>query len=405
MLTAAAAGAPARASATRVITVQPAAVPGGVWKSVSGGEDHTCAVKLDGTAWCWGSNRSGQLGGAANLGVTTPNPNPLQVGTATNWASVSVGLSFSCGLRTDGTLWCWGTNWAGQLGTSTNSGTNNATAVPVQVGAATDWTAVSTGHSSTCGVRSGGTLWCWGGNRYGQLGTSTNNDSDTPNPTPAQAGVGTVWTSVSTDGGHTCALTASATIWCWGQNASGELGRPRPEETSTQTAFPVPGQVGSATDWASVDTGNDHTCGLRTNGTAWCWGDNWSAELGNGADLGTSTPHPTPIQVGTDGGWTSISAANAFSCGVRSGTARCWGFNYNGQVGTATNAGSESPVTTPTQVGSAATWSALTAADGGFTCATRTDSTLWCWGNNYNGQLGNGSADREELNPAPGQVS
>jgi alpha-tubulin suppressor-like RCC1 family protein len=183
------------------------------WLAVSAGSLHGCAIQSDRTLWCWGNNADGQLGD----GTTIMRLDPTQV-IGTDWASVSAGLYHTCATKIDGSLWCWGDNSNGQLGFET---TTNSSVSPAQitVGTAT-WVAVTAGQSHTCGLQSDKSLWCWGSNTDGQLGIGSN----LPSNVPAAVAQGSTWAMVSAGGAHTCAIDGNGALWCWGKNANGQLG-------------------------------------------------------------------------------------------------------------------------------------------------------------------------------------
>ena len=245
---------------------------GRVWQTVAAGAFHTCGVRLDHTLWCWGYNAQGQLG----LGDTTFRFTPTRVGSATDWASVSTGYFHSCGVKVDHTLWCWGYNEYRQLGLGVDS--PRLVSTPTQVGSAADWLEVSAGNWHTCAVKTDQTLWCWGANTAGELGIGWQ-DGEFP---PTQVGSDTDWSDVEAGSFYTCGVQLDASLWCWGDNAQGELGM-----GSTGDGYRTPSRVLSGTSWTAVSVSTDwfphnHTCGVRTDGTLWCWGWNRQGQLGLG---------------------------------------------------------------------------------------------------------------------------
>ncbi len=377
------------------------------------GDAHSCRIR-GGALWCWGNNQSGRLGD----GTFTSRSVPTRIGSASDWTDISAGGAHSCGIRGEGTAWCWGSNSSGQLGDGSNVFSR---LVPTQVGTATDWTSISASTNHTCGVRSDGTAWCWGINSDGQLGDGTNANRNQP----ARVGTDTSWSALSASTHHSCGLRADGSAWCWGYNAGGQLGdgsstnRNTPSRvagsgdwttvtlTTTSTCGlrtdgsawcwgsglgTTPAQFGARIDWSSLASGRSHTCGLRTNGTAWCWGNNSDGQLGDG----TVEYRAAPVQVGTQAGWSEVTAGWQHTCGVREGAPRCWGYNLDGQLGNGTTGRAFNPV----QLGSDTNWTTI--ATGSFHgCAIRSSGTLWCWGSNQNGILGTGA---DPGGPAPRQV-
>ncbi len=355
-------------------------LPQGEWRTVGGGVDHTCGVRLDGSLWCWGGNTFGQLGD----GTTAPQDEPTRIGTASDWASVAGGSQHTCGIRATGatgTLWCWGDNTFGQLG----DGTNTDRTTPRQVGTATDWLGVSLGTTHTCGIRevqqvgTGGRLYCWGDNWAGQLGDGTTTNRNTPTLTTENH---TTWVQVSLGDVHSCGLSGTY-LYCWGLNAQGQLGL-----GSSTPVFMNPTFVDF--DFDELSVGGYHTCAVTrqtvrtTGGQLWCAGLNSSGQIGDG----TTTQRNALTRIGALTDWAHLLLGGQHSCATRdNGTLSCWGDNASGQLGDGSFVQRETP--TPL-VAVIQPWND---GSGGFshTCVTLTDDSLWCWGENGQGQLGNGT--------------
>lgn len=295
--------------------------------------DFSCAIRDDRTMWCWGFGTEGQLGN----GTTTSSSTPVQAGSATNWARVATGDRSACAIRSDGTLWCWGNNTFGQNAQGTFGG---GVSSPTQVGTDTDWARIGAGNIHYCAIKTDGTMWCWGGNGVGQLGIGTSSGQVAA---PLQSGSDSDWAEIGAGTLHNCAIKTTGTLWCWGENGSGQVG----DGSTTERQSPT--QVGSATDWKAVSGGSFSSCGTRGSAqTAWCWGYNGAGAVGDG----TTDARITPTQVLGGGGWGSISTGNDFSCGVKNRELFCWGSNFHGQLGDGSNTDRHSP----TQVGAAADW-------------------------------------------------
>jgi alpha-tubulin suppressor-like RCC1 family protein len=310
---------------------------------VSGGSTHELAIKTDGTLWSWGSNTKGQLG----LGNTTDYSSPKQIGALTTWATIAAGGYFSIAVKTDGTLWSWGYNNIGQLGL------NNLTSYssPKQIGALTAWSKMSTGSNQTLAIKTDGTLWAWGYNAgfsFGVLGLGnlTNYSS------PKQVGALTNWSAVSTALSNSVAVKTDGTLWTWGRNNYGSLG------LGNTTNYSSPKQVGALTAWSTVTTTETGaTLSIKTDGTLWSWGSGqFSGQLG----LGNTTNYSSPKQVGALTNWSTLSAQSGrFFVLARktNGTLWSWGSNAFGQLGL----GNTTDYSSPKQIGALTTWSALAA--------------------------------------------
>jgi alpha-tubulin suppressor-like RCC1 family protein len=355
------------------------------WAKVSSGFDHSCAIKTNGTLFCWGDNSYGQLGNNS----TTDSLVPMHENkAATDWINISAGAFHACAIKTDGTLFCWGWNEYGQLGN--NSTTDNR--VPVQESrTAIDWAEISAGYSHTCAIKNNGTLFCWGDNLYGKLGNNSTDNSSLP---VQESTASTDWLKLSVGGSQTCAIKTNGTLFCWGWNEHGELG-----DNST-TNSPVPVQESTAaTDWANLSAGYSHTCAIKTNGALFCWGRNESGQLGNN----TTANSPAPVQVSTAAtDWASLSAGGGHTCAIKTdGTIFCWGDNSSGQLGN----NSFTDIHVPVQESTAATDWANLSAGCSHTCAIKTDGSLFCWGIGYDEGKPYVNNATLQYGPVPVQVS
>jgi alpha-tubulin suppressor-like RCC1 family protein len=334
------------------------------YQRMSAGDEYVLEIR-NGSLWAWGRNQYGQLGD----GTTTARTLPVQVGTATNWVSVEAGGTFSLGLRADGTLWAWGGNSYGSLG----DGTTIAKNFPIQVGTATNWISISAGDRNAYAIKSDGTLWAWGWNAYGQLGDGTT----TQRNSPVQIGTGTTWTNVHAGYSHVVALRSDGTLWAWGHNATSQLG----DGTTTDRYTPI--QVGSATSWTTITAGYSWSSAIRADGTLWAWGDNGAGVLGDG----TTIQRSTPVQIGTANDWVSISGATMTALALKSnGTLWAWGENGFATMGNGTTTSSLSPL----QIGTENNWVSINAGEW-FAVGLKSDGTLRSWGRNNYGQIGNGT--------------
>ena len=305
------------------------------WSAVATG-NHTLAVKNIGQLWSWGTNYTGQLG----QNNTTARSSPVQVGALTDWATPSTnGAQFSSCIKTDGTLWSWGYNTQGQLGTGNT--TNRSS--PVQIGSSTNWDKVSTGYQFILATESNGKLFAWGANNYGQLGLG-----DTANrSSPVQVGVLTTWkTPVAAPvfGNQSLCVKTDGTLWVWGNGGSGQLGLGNTISRSS------PVQVGALTDWAIPNAGAQFTLCTKTDGTLWAWGTGSDGRIG----LGDVVNRSSPVQVGALTNWKTPAAGLSQShCLKTDGT--LWaigGQNGSGKLGL----GNTTYYSSPVQVGSLTSW-------------------------------------------------
>ena len=265
------------------------------------------AIKTDGTLWTWGNNGAGQLG----LNDTANRSSPTQVGTGTDWSLVSSGTGHVSAIKTNGTLWTWGNGGKFRLGT----GNQYSRSSPTQVGSATNWSLVSASGYASGAIKTDGTLWLWGKSGYGSFGQVNNVNGYAT--TPTQTGTNTDWSkfAISQEGfqGNSFAIKTDGTLWSMGYNRYGELGQNDRVQRSSPT------QVGTGTDWSLVEPGKYHTIALKTNGTLWTWGSyptyggDVASALGKNDNVGRSSP----TQVGANTDWILISAGERNSLAVR----------------------------------------------------------------------------------------
>jgi alpha-tubulin suppressor-like RCC1 family protein len=367
----------------------PAPLEAQAWAYVSAGVAHGAAIATDGSLWTWGNNNSGQLG-IGTSGWDTDTNIPVRVGTDTNWALVSVGATHTVAVRTDGSLWAWGSNWRGQLGIGT-SGRGTDTNTPVRVGTDTNWASVSAGWEYTMAIRTDGSLWAWGDNNWWRLGIGTSGNPHTP----TRVGSETDWASVSAGWDHTAAVKTDGTLWTWGRNDRGQLGIGTSGEERT-----VPTRVGTGANWASVSAGpsgehpfangvvyltGSHTAAVTTTGELWVWGTNTWGQLGDGTG-GTSNFHTSPIRIGADSNWASVSVGWNRTAAIKTdGTLWLWrgrpgNLNFNEETWSYTTA-PDAVWERPEQEGTE-TWSFVSVSRNS-TMAIRADGTLWLWGSRF----------------------
>jgi hypothetical protein len=281
--------------------------------------------------------------------------------------------------KTDGTIWSWGAGYSGTTGQNNSAYINS----PTQIGALTNWDKVACGFYFSLAIKTDGTLWSWGGNRFispgaaltsGQLGDNTS----IPRSSPIQVGALTTWSSIACGSAHSVAVKNDGTLWTWGRNVYGQLGQ------NNITLLSSPVQVGALSTWSKIACGREFTMAIKNDGSLWAWGNNSTGQLG----LGDRVYRSSPVQIGALTTWSNISCGVNHAILIKNdGTLWTWGSSRYGQLGIGITLTYRS---SPVQVGALTTWSI---SGGGFynSLVKKTDGTLWVWGKNQFGALGQGN--------------
>jgi alpha-tubulin suppressor-like RCC1 family protein len=362
----------------------PVMVTGGhQFASLSAGKYHTCGRKSNGEVWCWGLNTAGQLGATS---VGNSSSVPLKVGGQTSFSTVTAGEFQTCGLATDAGAYCWGNNSTQVLGgVSTDvCGSTTCSRTPVRAAGTLTFSAVDAGATHNCALSASGVARCWGFNVLGELGST---DYGTSTASPVSVGGGNSFTTLSSGFRFNCALDSTGALYCWGYGEDGQLGTLTIDPCLASSgafhcsAIPVP--ANTPVRFKALTAGAAFACGLDTAGAAYCWGYNGEGQLGTG-DFNSSG---APVAVRTTGIWTSLAAGYYHVCGLRSdGTAFCWGVNNTAQLGDGSRVYASS---IPQPVSGGKTFVQIVAG-GNHSCGLATDGTVWCWGSDAVKQLGRG---------------
>jgi alpha-tubulin suppressor-like RCC1 family protein/outer membrane protein assembly factor BamB len=350
--------------------------------AIGAGNQFSAAV-ISNQLFTWGTDTTGQLadGGSASRNV------PTRTNTETNWLFVSAGgrgntntAGHAVALKTDGSMLSWGANSRGQLGI----GNTTDSRVPTIVSTDTNWIYAEAGALHSVALRGDGTIWTWGANDFGQLGFgNTNNVS-----VETRLGVDSGWIEVRAGGSFMLARRADGTLWGWGRNDSAQLGN----NTTANALSPI--QIGTNTDWAAISAGVSHSMGVRSNGTLWVWGRNFGL---NTTRLENSTNiFRVPTQVGSETNWVAVDAGFDHSLMINSaGQMFAWGANQIGQLGNGSSGATigntnDANLSMPMQIAASRTWAAVEAGVR-HSLARATDNTIWAWGWNNFGQVGDGT--------------
>lgn len=303
----------------------------------SGGE-HTCVAQVDGTASCWGSNISGQLGNGNN----TPSSSAVPVRNIVDVVALAAGTSHTCALRRSGQLACWGSNLSGQLGVGNKTSAN----APVPLDDLVDVKEVAAGQSHTCAVTLAGDVYCWGENYNGQLGLAPGGAELLPRKSAVTGAM-----SIACSNDSSCAILATGGVVCWGKDDLGQSGRGVAGPARNGSPVPVPGVEGAT----ALVGGGEHFCAINGQNQVFCWGSGAAGQLGQARATGDAGPTdggaaPTFPAIGRPTAVSglvaaSIGAGGSHSCAATADDAvYCWGDNGRGALGDGTGRTSGSPV-------------------------------------------------------------
>lgn len=295
------------------------------------------------------------------------------------YRSIAAGSMHACDIASGGFVWCWGQNGKeGRIGSATladNAMSTTPILVPNTGYTALRFTQLSSFGTHTCGVTADNRAYCWGNNGWGQIGATASN---TPSFTPVSVSSTIAFKQVSVGSDHTCGVATDGRAYCWGHNDWREFAANAPGSSTTPVA------VVAEMVFSSISAGSGFTCGVATTGSAYCWGQSGWGQIGDASKISYgNTFSMTPVSVAAAGGFSAIDGANDFSCGLSaSSKVLCWGSN-GGRLGN----GGTTETSTPVQIASALQFKSVSAGNG-YGCGVASDATLWCWGNNDHGQLG-----------------
>jgi alpha-tubulin suppressor-like RCC1 family protein len=348
---------------------------------VVAGKFHTCALLSSGFAKCWGRNDDYlELGNGTNASTAVPLP-AMRGGLSDLFA----GAHGTCATLAGGAV-CAGHGEDGELGNGADAGS----AVPVSPSALpANPVAMTSGEAFMCALLGSGEVWCAGDGTHGELGDGLSHRSFAP----VKAQLSGAAQAIAAFYLHACAILKDGTVECWGDNSLGQLGRGR---TSASTSAPLPAPVRAVSGVTAIGVGTEHSCAVAGSGgtaSVWCWGSNANGQLGDG----TNTASPTPVQVQGVVGATSLAVGGFHACAglLYAGVAKCWGKGGSGELGNGKATDAPTPVTVQS-----ISYPASLAAGGYHTCALVASPNVVCWGSNDFGQLGNGDAPNQQAQPA-----
>jgi alpha-tubulin suppressor-like RCC1 family protein len=354
-----------------------AAEPGPPQPVISTGAFSTCAIRENQRVYCWGRNESGDLG----RGVFGGSPAPAPVANGLVAYAVTNGDSTNCALTIDRKVMCWGSGQFGRLGNGATSNSNT----PVPVSGLSNVASVDAGFGQSCASKQDGTVWCWGPGTDAQFPGSPSGTHATPVKISGLTSV--IQVSVGED--VACALRVDRSVWCWGENSEGNGGAPIGPHAATKIA--------GITDATQISVGMDVTCATRATGGAACWGRNQFGGLGA---LTTEFNSLVPRQVWKLTGAKEVSVGAYSACARTATSVKCWGHDVYGTIGDQTFNITNAPVTSNAAITPATSITVGTYA----TCEGTEYGSVWCWGYNQDGEVGDGTINSAYSGTGPGDA-
>ena len=367
---------------------EPVSIPAHTFSQLANGSigTHNCAIRTGGATYCWGENAFGQIGDNTIVDRSLPSG----VLSSVTFTQMSAGYDYSCALDGSGKGYCWGSDNNANLG---NGSPTTAQRLPddVVMPSGVSFATMYAGRNHTCALTAAGNAYCWGSSSNGQIGDGFFATRNTPVAVAMPSGV--TFTSLALGIYHTCGLAGAGTVYCWGYGGEGQLG------DGAFASFPTPHLVSSplGVSFSAISAMFQATCGLATSGVVYCWGSNASGEIGDNTSTRRELPTSVVMPVGVT--FTSLTSGDRHGCALStSSSAYCWGSNSNGQIGDSTLTTRRVP--TAVKIPSGVTFASL---QGRYlaTCAMSTASTPYCWGSNASGLIGNGATGGNVRTPAP----
>jgi len=374
------------------------------FKQVSSGGEHACAVSQKGKVYCWGQGTEGQLGTGSFTNRTVPTLIDTTSLGDIIFDEVKAGSRHTCARSIQGRIYCWGEGANGKLGHTDLTNQNTPVLVLASVGQFTNVVGLEVGYNHSCGLTSEGKLFCWGAqSTEGRLGSNSAADQDRPVAVEISHLLSKrTFTQISSGSDNTCAIGSDGKPYCWGKGSTGKLGN-----GATDKLIPIAVNLTGipGTQFTQISTGTNHTCGLTTEGKIFCWGQNNEGQLGNGTNVASTVPVEIDTNIvglndpGTVDnefiGFKSVHVGHSHTCALYGNNKiYCWGYGLYGQLGSNSTLSQPRPQAVVEPGGGFIAFKELAVGDY-HTCALSTDHKAYCWGWGSLGRLGNGTTDNK----------